>query len=234
MLYAVFQKCPVFGGKVMQRQCRCAEGAAGRARRLHRRGERGLSRRRCARRGRRRRHRRQKLVGGEQGARQASGHVGRRPHRGAEQRPGLRTEAARLSQQAPAYLSAARRRRGRCAARRGACRRGGLRYPFLSHIDLEPQNCTAHVRDGKAELWAPTQNPEPGRAACGGDAWDSAQRRHRAHDARRRRLRPAAAQRLHGRGGVDRPAGGRAGEAAVEPRRTTCSTTSTGRPASIS
>jgi isoquinoline 1-oxidoreductase beta subunit len=38
------------------------------------------------------------------------------------------------------------------------------RYPFLSHINLEPQNCTAHVRDGKGEIWAPTQNPAPGSA----------------------------------------------------------------------
>jgi isoquinoline 1-oxidoreductase beta subunit len=37
-------------------------------------------------------------------------------------------------------------------------------YPFLSHIDLEPQNCTAHVQDGKVEIWAPTQNPAPGSA----------------------------------------------------------------------
>jgi isoquinoline 1-oxidoreductase subunit beta len=35
-------------------------------------------------------------------------------------------------------------------------------YPFLSHIDLEPQNCTAHFADGKVEIWAPTQNPAPG------------------------------------------------------------------------
>jgi isoquinoline 1-oxidoreductase beta subunit len=35
-------------------------------------------------------------------------------------------------------------------------------YPFLSHIDLEPQNCTAHFRDGKVVFWAPTQNPGPG------------------------------------------------------------------------
>ncbi|HJS88449.1 MAG TPA: molybdopterin cofactor-binding domain-containing protein [Steroidobacteraceae bacterium] len=37
-------------------------------------------------------------------------------------------------------------------------------YPFLAHVDLEPQNCTAHVkRDGSVELWAPTQLPARGQ-----------------------------------------------------------------------
>ena len=35
-------------------------------------------------------------------------------------------------------------------------------YPFLAHISLEPQNCTAQFQDGKVVLWAPTQNPGPG------------------------------------------------------------------------
>ena len=35
-------------------------------------------------------------------------------------------------------------------------------YPFISHTNLEPQNCTAQWKDGKFEIWAPTQNPGAG------------------------------------------------------------------------
>jgi isoquinoline 1-oxidoreductase beta subunit len=36
-------------------------------------------------------------------------------------------------------------------------------YPVVAHSPLEPMNCTADVREGKAEIWAPTQNPGAGR-----------------------------------------------------------------------
>ena len=36
-------------------------------------------------------------------------------------------------------------------------------YPVVSHQPLEPQNCTASFSNGKVEIWAPSQNPGDGR-----------------------------------------------------------------------
>jgi isoquinoline 1-oxidoreductase subunit beta len=37
-------------------------------------------------------------------------------------------------------------------------------YPFLSHVPLEPQNCSASFKNGALELWAPSQTPASGVA----------------------------------------------------------------------
>ena len=48
------------------------------------------------------------------------------------------------------------------AALRGAARTVEAIYdaPYLAHACMEPMNCTAHVSGGRAEIWAPTQNPQ--------------------------------------------------------------------------
>src|SRR5438876_6689795 len=46
------------------------------------------------------------------------------------------------------------------AALTGAAKRLDATYdvPLLHHATLEPMNCTAHVRAGECDVWAPTQN----------------------------------------------------------------------------
>lgn len=50
------------------------------------------------------------------------------------------------------------------AARSGAVKRiqAEYHYPFLHHMPMEPQNCTALYENGKFTLWAPTQAPQNG------------------------------------------------------------------------
>jgi isoquinoline 1-oxidoreductase subunit beta len=40
---------------------------------------------------------------------------------------------------------------------------GQYAYPFIAHAYLEPLNATAHFQDGKVEIWAATQNPALGQ-----------------------------------------------------------------------
>ena len=41
---------------------------------------------------------------------------------------------------------------------------GFYEFPYHSHVNLEPQNCTALYENGSMELWAPSQAPQNGEA----------------------------------------------------------------------
>jgi isoquinoline 1-oxidoreductase subunit beta len=73
-------------------------------------------------------------------------------------------ERARSLWEAPAER--ALRRDGDAVAALGAAAKrveADYSYPFLAHASLEPQNATGHFKNGKLELWAPTQQPQRGR-----------------------------------------------------------------------
>ena len=40
--------------------------------------------------------------------------------------------------------------------------KGFYSYKFVSHAQLEPQNCTASYKNGRIDVWAPTQTPQKG------------------------------------------------------------------------
>ncbi len=97
--------------------------------------------------------------------------MGRRARRASRAARALRARLPHLVAKTPEH--SLRNDGDVAAALNGAARvvEATYSYPFIAHAPLEPMNCTAHVQDGKAEIWAPTQNPEPGRKLDGARRW---------------------------------------------------------------
>ncbi|MGA7711714.1 MAG: molybdopterin cofactor-binding domain-containing protein [Rhizomicrobium sp.] len=167
MLYAVFQKCPVFGGKVASanldvirklpgvRQVFVVEGGAGHA--FMPEGEMQLT----------------GLLPGvaivadswwraEKARRRLDVKWNEGPT-SAESSEDFARQAAALAKTSPAQTLRSDGDALAALARASKVVESAYFYPFLAHAAMEPMNCTAHVRGDKAEIWAPTQNPAPGR-----------------------------------------------------------------------
>ena len=157
MLHAVFQKCPVYGGKVASANLDAVRNLPGVRHAFVVDGGTDLAglmpgvaivadswwRAEKA---------RQKLeVKWEEGATRQQSSDGF-----AEQAAELEPKSPTLSLRNDGDAAAALKRAARVVE-------ATYHYPFLAHAPLEPMNCTAHVQGRKAEIWAPTQNPEPGR-----------------------------------------------------------------------
>ncbi|MGH7477160.1 MAG: molybdopterin cofactor-binding domain-containing protein [Longimicrobiales bacterium] len=157
MLYAVFEKCPVFGGKVVSANLDEVRGAPGVRHVFVIEGGEALN----------------GLLGGvaivadtwwqARSARerlQVTWNEGPAAEHGSD---GFATRASELAQQPPQRTV---RSDGDVAtALQGAATtvEAAYSYPFLAHAPLEPQNCTAHYHDGRLDIWAPSQTPQSGR-----------------------------------------------------------------------
>ena len=214
MLWAVYEKCPVFGGQGRQREPRRDQGDARRPPRLHRRGHEGTARACTAASPssptswwQARTARKKLQVTWDEGptAQQSSVGFAQRADELSKQPP---VNTLRNDGNVDTALQSAPRRssRARIRIRSSRTRRSSRRTAWRT-------SATASSRSGRRARRRRRAASRSRRRSASGE------RHHVAHHESRRRLRPAPDQRLRARGRVDRQGRRRAGQAAVDARR---------------
>src|SRR5688572_25418498 len=153
MLYAVFEKCPVFGGKVASANLDEIKAQPGVRHAFVVDGVGDPN----------------TLVGGVAivadtwyQAKTARGKLKITWDEGptaSQSSEGFKTQAAQLSTQAPAQWIRQDGDADAAIASAAYKAEGAYSYPFVSHAQLEPEVCTAKFDNGKLEIWAPSQTP---------------------------------------------------------------------------
>jgi len=81
----------------------------------------------------------------------------------AQSSAGFAKRAEELSKQKPTFVVGREGDPEQALAAAAKVVSGAYSYPFISHAAIEPQNCAARWNGAKLELWSPSQTPQRGR-----------------------------------------------------------------------